>query len=100
MLCSYETKNTYRTTYDFNRAVRPVTASLRAPNGSGHAVIIVNAYKVTVKYKKTSSGKSYSKDYIYYVICDGWHNAKTGDKLRVSYVRSDYLVGVNTAYEG
>lgn len=78
----------------YNKNNRPVHGNLKAPNGDGHAVVVLATYNVKVKFTNKKNGISKTTDYTFYAICDGWNNATYGDATRVSYVCSDFLTGI------
>ena len=77
----------------YNEAAKPVLGSLKAPNGSGHSVVIAGYYDIKVEYKKKESAKYKSKVYRYYVINDGWKTCYSGND-RVQYVREEYVKAI------
>lgn len=82
--------NMDKTIKSYNKNAKPVVGHLKAPSGDAHAVVVIGAYDVTMKYRKKSSEKYKTKTFKYYAICDGWNDCSSGN-MRVQYVEAKHL---------
>ena len=62
------------------------------PNGKvdGHCMNINGILYVKVRYRNSSKDSYKSKNVIYYVVNDGWHNCDSGN-YRIQYINSKYI---------
>ena len=86
----YASSNVAAKIESYNRNKKPVIGHFKAPNGEGHAMVIMGYYEVTIEYKKKKNSATQTEKIRYYAVNDGWNLCYSGD-ARVSYIRDSYL---------